>query len=210
MRSVRSVILVAILLTSMAPWNPALAIGARDGDQAASDGACPDVPTNLIRNGSFEEPARGGVEFWTVPEGQHIGPWLVGGNPVDHIAVHWEAAHGAQSLDLNGCGPASVSQSVPTLPGASYELCFGMAGNTDGPPEVKRLEVIWDGNVAGTMKFDAGSKTRERMGWTYRRIVMRATAHDAVLAFHSLTPGCYGPVIDRVTLRLIQDPMAMR
>ena len=68
MRSARSFILVAILSTSMAPC--ALAIGARDGDQAASDGACPDVQTNLIRNGSFEEPARGGVEFWTVPEGQ--------------------------------------------------------------------------------------------------------------------------------------------
>jgi len=74
---------------------------------------------------------------------------------------------------------------------------------------------VMDGNFAET--FDLRMPRADTLVWLdyprsicVRRIVMRATAHDAVLTFHSLTPGCYGPVIDRVTLRLIQDPMAMR
>ena len=202
--------IVGILAASITLSNPAPALGASGTDMGTSDRGCPDDQTNLLRNGSFEEPARGSVEFWVVPEGQFIGAWFVSGEAVDHIAKHWQAAHGAQSLDLNSCGPASASQSVPTEPGGTYELCFGMAGNTDGPPELKRLEVIWDGTVVRTVPFDSGSRAPERMGWTYHRMVLRATKHDTVLSFHSLTPGCYGPVIDRVTLHLIQDPTALR
>lgn len=201
----------AIMVAIMVAWIPTFALDARDIDRGPSESGCPDVGGNLVRNGSFEEPAQRGVDYGVVLPGQRIGSWLVSGDAVDHIAPRfWEAAHGGQSLDLNHCGPASVSQRVPTAPGDSYELCFGLAGNPGGPPEVKRLEVIWGGSVVGTLEFDAGSTTMERMGWTYHRLVLRASQHDAVLSFHSLTPGCYGPVIDRVTLHRLPDPVVLR
>ena len=175
-----------------------------------TDRGCPDLEGNLIRNGSFEEPARGGVEFWVVPDGDRIGHWLVSGDAVDHIATHWEAADGNQSLDLNSCGPASVSQRVATKAGEDYQLCFAVAGNPDGPPLRKQVEVIWERTVVATVEFEKQSATRERMGYKYYRFVVRATKSSAVLSFHSLTPGCYGPVIDQVTLYRLSNSVVMR
>ena len=186
----------------------ALALDDRDG--SASESGCPDLGANLVRDGSFEEPPRRGVDFRIVPAGGRIGPWSVTGNAVDHIAPRfWEAAQGGQSVDLNECAPATVSQRVTTAPGDHYQLCFALSGNPGGPPTTKRLEVIWEGKVMETVEFDAGSTSREHMGWTYHRIVVRASGHDAVLSFHSVTPGCYGPVIDRVTLVRLPDPVAL-
>jgi choice-of-anchor C domain-containing protein len=182
---------------------------AHVADRGTSESACPDFGTNLVRNGSFEEPALQGVHFRIVAAGRRIGHWSVSRDAVDHIAPRfWEAAHGEQSLDLNECGPGSVSQRVPTAPGDSYRLCFAMAGNPDGPPAQKRVEVIWEGNVVETVEFDGENATRQRMGWTYHRFVVRATGHDAVLSFRSVTPGCYGPVVDHVTLHRLPDPVA--
>ena len=179
---------------------------------AADDvaGRCVVDGANLVRNGSFEEPPRRPeIHFRIVTAGEHIGPWSVSGGAVDHIAPHfWEAAHGEQSLDVNSCGPATVSQRVPTRPGDSYQLCFALAGNSEAAPARKRLAVLWEGEIVATVEFDASHTRRARMEYRYHRYVVRASGHDAVLAFRSLTPGCYGPVLDDVTLQRIPDPVA--
>lgn len=185
----------------------ALVIPSGFAESAHSSG-CPGTGPNLVRDGSFEEPRLEGLHYRIVASGRRIGPWSVSGGEVDHIAPHfWEAAHGDQSLDLNSCGPAAVSQRVPTRPGDSYQLCFALSGNPDGPPSRKRLEVLWDGAVVDRVEFDGASSTRQQMGWSYHRYVVRAAGHDAVLSFRSLTPGCYGPVVDNVTLHRIPDPV---
>jgi hypothetical protein len=83
-----------------------------------------------------------------------------------------------------------------------------LAGNPDGPPSKKQLEVVWEGKVVEMVEFEGESATRERMGWTYHRYVVRATSYHAMLSFRSLTPGCYGPVVDHVTLHRLPDPVA--
>jgi choice-of-anchor C domain-containing protein len=113
---------------------------------------------------------------------------------------HYRPAGGSFSIDLAGTtGDGVLSQSFPTVPGASYTLTFDLAGNPDGPPTVKTMEV----RVAGTttpFSFSIAGKTATNMGWVTRTVSFTATAATTLLEFQStLGPAAsYGCCIDNV------------
>lgn len=127
---------------------------------AASAGA-----QNLVSNGSFEQPAVAG-NFVTYGAGNGITNWTIASGSVDLIHDYWQAAQGAQSIDMNGNAPAVLSQFVPTLVGGTYNLTFQMAGNPDGSWN-KAMNVYWNGSLLGgaPVTFVQGSNTRASMGW---------------------------------------------
>ena len=91
-------------------------------------------PTNLIQNGGFEEflstPfASGG--FVTLVEGDtSIKDWKVTSGNIDYTNNLWQNAEGSKSLDLGGNNAAgAISQTIPTIPGAYYEVFFRMSAN---------------------------------------------------------------------------------
>ncbi len=61
---------------------------------------------------------------------------------------------------------AIISQDIPTQPGKFYQLSFAMAGNTYAPPQIKTVEVFWDGVSKGTYNFDTTDHSTTNMGWT--------------------------------------------
>lgn len=68
--------------------------------------------------------------------GAILGPWLVGGDGIDHIGAYWQSADGDQaSIDLSGTGPGSITTSLSTLSGwttgATYRVSFSLAANPD-------------------------------------------------------------------------------
>jgi hypothetical protein len=82
---------------------------------------------NLIRNGSFEAPLPGGNTTAILPG------WTVQ-NTVDVIGSYWQAADGDRSLDLSGDNAppgTSISQTIATVAGRQYVLCFWYANNAD-------------------------------------------------------------------------------
>jgi hypothetical protein len=48
-----------------------------------------------------------------------------------------------------GAGPGSVTQNVATTAGATYTLGWHMAGNPEGPPAIKIMNVYWNGSPYG-------------------------------------------------------------
>jgi choice-of-anchor C domain-containing protein len=173
------------------------------------DGRCPSTGVEILQNGGFEDP-RVEVEVYApLSAGDAIGAWTVDDGAVDLISGrYWRAAEKRQSLDLDGsCGMGTISQVAPTVPGRSYQLCFAMAGNPDGPPAMKTMEVWWGDQRIDSLTFDTTGATRRHMGWTYWQYAVTATGSATRLRFTSLSPGCYGPTLDDVRLQEIEAPI---
>jgi len=141
---------------------------------------------NLIINGSFEQGSKPGIDLPLVPGSRDIPGWQILG-PVDYIGTFWVSSDGARSVDLDGTpGPGAIAQSFATQPGKNYEVAFDMAANTDGPPKIKRMNVI----VAGTTRefdFDMTGHSKSAMGWQRKSFVFRAIAASSTIEFISLS-----------------------
>src|SRR5678815_3121637 len=98
-------------------------------------------------NGSFELNSGGGCDsgggFTTLSAGSPcITGWSIGPNNLDYINSYWVAQDGTHSVDLNGNQNAtSISQTFDTIAGGLYLVSFAMAGNQDGAPTIKNLNV---------------------------------------------------------------------
>ncbi len=173
------------------------------------EGRCPSAGVEILLDGGFEAPRVQGEPYVPLSAGDAIGAWSVDDGAVDLISQrYWKAAERRQSLDLDGsCGAGTISQVAPTEAGRSYQLCFALAGNPDGPPAVKTMEVWWGDQRIDSLTYDATGAERRHMGWTYRQYTVTATGSATRLMFRSLTPGCYGPALDDVRLQELAPPI---
>jgi choice-of-anchor C domain-containing protein len=157
---------------------------------------------NLLGNGSFETPKVGAGSWKNFQTGDRIGAWHVTTGDVDVVdtASFWVAARGKQSLDLSGFGPGTISQTVATMPGASYKLTFKLAGDMYEPPIVKTLNVLFNGAVVRQLSFDTTGHTPSSMGYVTESIVLHATSASSTIAFQSTSDSNCGPVLDAIKL----------
>lgn len=161
-------------------------------------------------DGSFETPVVTPGTFVDVSQGQSIGPWTVSGL-VDLIgAGYWQAADGAQSVDLNGQNTSipgesgAVSQTFTTIPLFAYEVSFALAGNplSQGDPVAGPLtktgDVLINGQIVKNFSFNVTGKSPTNMGYVTEEFTFLATGTSTTLEFASTNPGEGGPVIDNV------------
>jgi len=183
---------------------------------ASASGA---IAAPILTNGSFETPGFGG-SFTTLSGGStFITGWTVGGDTIDYIGNYWTASNGSASLDLNGLHPGSISQTISGLTvGASYKVSFDMAGNPDGGPPIKSLEVDLDGIAQTLALFDTTGNNRAAMGWAPVSFDFTATNTSELLAFVSTTtafsgndtyPQAFGPALDNVSLTPVPEPLTL-
>jgi choice-of-anchor C domain-containing protein len=158
---------------------------------------------NIVTNGDFEVPDAGST-FVTYRAGQSFGGWTVESGDIDHTGTLWQAASGRQSVDLNRCSTGLIHQDLSTIPGQTYLLRFALAGNPDGEPAIKQMEALWDPTSVGRLSFDTTGRSRSSMGWGHQQYTVVATASVTRLWFRSLTAGCYGPVLDDVSVMPIR------
>lgn len=164
--------------------------------------------TNLIVNGSFEQPPVPLSFFSTfMPPSTFLG-WTPVGDGVDILGTHFvQSAVGVQSLELNNVTSGGVYQDVVTSPGEVYRLSFVLGANTDGVgdprtgPAVKSVRVQWGTNIVAELSHDVTGHTRSSVGWRQFTFDVKGTGHDRLL-FESLTPGWTGAAIDNVSVRL--------
>jgi choice-of-anchor C domain-containing protein len=155
---------------------------------------------NLLTNGDFEAAAITGG-FTTLPGGSPtLTGWTVGGAGVDLIHNYWQAASGTQSLDLSALSAGSVSQTVPTMVGASYSLFFHMAGNPAGGNALKEMIVAITGQSDNTQQFNVTGLSQTNMGWSQRSLSFVAAAPNTTITFTSSTNNPFGPALDNVRL----------
>jgi len=172
----------------------------------------------VFTNGSFElgSPAPG--VFTTLNAGDtSISNWVVGGNSIDWIGTYWTASNGSRSIDLNGLGPGSISQTFDTDAGQAYEVKFMLAGNSDGPPQMKTL--VGDAGQGDVLFQFLATGSNSNMGWTEFGFTFTATGASTVLAFESTTfnpnfagqyPGNpFGPALDDVRVNPVPEPGTM-
>ena len=150
-----------------------------------------------IQNHSFEMPAGSGT-FDTLYAVTSIPGWTVQTGSIDHITNYWPAAEGFRSIDMNGFAPATLWQELWIPQAGNLTLQFAMAGNPDGEPVVKTLEVSLVG-LPQTFTFNASGATRTDMHWTDKTANFAIpSAGNYTLQFHSLSDGPYGPALDNV------------
>src|SRR5665213_671402 len=164
-------------------------------------------------NGSFEDASVDpGSSFVTLSGGSTaINNWLVGGDSIDYIGGYWQPENGSRSLDLNGLGTGSISQTITGLTsGTSYQVSFWLAGNPDAGPDTKTVQVSASLDI-GNYSFDyvAAGGSLADMKWTQKTFDFTAPLSGAVtLTFLSTVlsggttanPAAFGPALDNVSL----------
>ena len=136
--------------------------------------------------------------FTTVTSGGTIGSWTVGGAGVDWIGRYWQPAEGNGSVDLSGLNAGLVTTPLNTVAGQQYVLSFYLAGNPDGGPAVKSLQVQV-GNLTQSFTFDTTGHTKTAMGWILESASFMAVGNDTI-TFRSQVNTAYGPALDGVTV----------
>ncbi len=166
-----------------------------------------------FQNGSFESASVDpDGSFVTLPEGSmQITGWTVVSGNIDYIGLLWVASNGVRSLDLVGNqNIGGVAQTFDTIPGATYQVSFDLAGNPQGPPTVKPLTVS-AGAVVQNYTFDTTGKSPSNMGWVTQQFTFVAEGSATTLSFVSDTTGlgcCYGAALDNVVVQLVSAPPA--
>jgi choice-of-anchor C domain-containing protein len=170
---------------------------------------------NLLTNGSFEDGQYGGGPYQTLNGGSTvITGWTVGGASIDWINGYWPSgpAAGNFSLDMNGLGLGSISQTFNTTAGQKYQVTFLMAGNPDGGPAVKTLDVSTLSGGTQTFSFDTTGRSLATMGWTQYSFMFTATGASDTITFLSTSccgsgafPAAYGPALDLVTVSAVPE-----
>lgn len=174
----------------------------------ATRGALPPTAANPaspagvgLVDGRVENPQLSAYALASLVAGQSIGAWTVTQGNVDLVGPgFWSAAAGTQSVDLNGLVDGAVEQTVSTLPGRIYDVEFALAGNPDGPPDVKTGRALVNGQPAKDFSFDVTGKNRGNMGYRKVRFSFTATGPQTTVSFVSATGSAWGPVIDDVTI----------
>jgi choice-of-anchor C domain-containing protein len=164
-----------------------------------------------VVNGSFEENASIGIgSFATQSVGSTaITGWTIEGGNLDWIGSYWQNAEGSRSLDLNGGGPVTISQSLTGLViGQQYAVSFAMSGNPAGSPPVKSMNVSV-GNEAADYTYDVTGNTRSAMNWIYDSFTFNADGTSEVLRFASTISGAYGPALDNVSISEVTAPIPL-
>lgn len=161
----------------------------------------PPGDTNTFGNGSFESPQ--GVDPYLVFDaGRPVPGWIVENGTVEIVGAYWQAAHGRQSLDLNGIFEeiGTIYQDVPTQPGERYRVRFALAGNPECGPAIKSVTVTWDAQVIARLDFDTTGRTTEDMGWAYHEYSVTAQSTRSRLKFQSTSSSFCGPALDDVSV----------
>ena len=168
-------------------------------------------PGSILVNGSFE--TYGGSGNSNI--GQGLQGWTIGNaGGIDIVfstgvvPYYWQAADGNVSLSLAYFGPDSVTQTVTTQPGKTYQLTFSMAAEIYGGPATRTMNVLWNNTVISSPSFQYTGQDPNNMGWTEFSLNVVGTGTDT-LSFLATSAGPYGPALDNVSLVLVPEPTAV-
>ena len=164
-------------------------------------------PQNCVRNGSFETASvasGAGLDSGSTA----ITGWKVGDGGVQYRGDFY-AAEGIRSLDLNYLDAGSILTSFSASQGKKYLVTFSLAGNPVGIQGIKTLRVSV-GSQSKEFTFDTTGKSVHNMGWISKSWIFKATDVSPILLFRSLTPGTFGPALDKVrVIRIGSVPLSL-
>ena len=163
------------------------------------------VGDNLLQNGSFETPVVTGdwgifstVANWTISLSDGLELWrnFMGG-----------ASHGAQNAELDGNTATRISQSVVTIPGATYALRYDFSPRPNTTLANNVVEVSVDGVPLMAASGDGMALTATQ--WTTQGGTFVASATSTTIGFEDKGIGSvsYGSLIDNAVLCFVSAPV---
>jgi hypothetical protein len=184
---------------------------------------------NLLVNGNFAEdpPARGCAAGITSLPG-----WTVTNNVDIDVVINASCSPGEPPpgggpyLDLTGSyaedgtdDRGTVSQTVATHAGATYDLSFYFGGNSQwqclGYPNdgaIKSMDVLLNDDVIGTYSVNTAGASCSDGRFKLENIDFTATTDETTLSFESLNgegidaPSDFGPLLADVNLEQVPEP----
>ena len=165
---------------------------------------------DLISNGDFEYPVITAY-YQNVGAGDPaLTGWTVGGTSIDIVRMGYDgkpwAYSGLQAVDMAGSpGPGSISQSIATNPGTTYQLSFFVSSNADqGSGFANSLRVYWNDVLQQSYSSPIPGT------WNNYTLFLLATSTPSVLKFDtdisSLSNPNQGPLLDNVSLNAVPIP----
>lgn len=142
--------------------------------------------TNLVDNGSFEEPNIG-TGYGTFNPTTGVPGWQSNGSgiEIDYSALFGAPAYsGTQSLEVNAYYPENVYQTVTGLiPGETYLLSWAYGDRPDSGDE--EMQVYFGGDLVAT-DYDLLDGSNSALIWTYNSVIVTATSTSELLSFDGL------------------------
>jgi len=170
----------------------------------------PASATNIIVNGSFEDPTASGAYQTITGIGPDVLPgWSIDLGNIDLVVQPPYAAYlGSQSLDLVGTGVSTgqISQQFATVIGQLYNLTFAYTNNTDNPGSVFSASYSVSGTPLTGTVFDSGS-TASSQDWEVFSGYFTAASLFTTLTFADISGvGNQGLFLDAVSVSAAPEP----
>jgi len=156
---------------------------------------------NLIQNGSFEDPNMNGgwglfstIPGWYAASGQiEIG---------DAGVYGVTGQDGKNVLELDSTGNSTIAQDL-NLTNQSYSLSFDFAQRNGTTAETNKFDVLWNGNVIGSI-------TPDSTHFSSANYTVSGLSGVNTLAFRGTgTSDSYGGMIDNVSVQAVPEPTTM-
>lgn len=159
-------------------------------------------PTNLLSNGSFEEPAisqsweRSLITGWSVTK--------VSDGSASPLGEIWRGlvtpSHLLQNLELDGDYPTKITQTSATIPGATYELRFDFSARSG-------YGVADNSIISATGGLPLTSVATANTNWTtYGATFVATTTATNISLADAGTANSYGTLLDNAVLCLVREP----
>lgn len=184
-----------------ANYNPAATRGNEQAKDCSYEEPVCAIGDNLLVNASFEDPAIGGS--WSITS---IADWVVTkvSDGTATMGEIWRGlvapSDGQQNLELDANEPTKITQTVTTVPGATYELSFDFAARSERPDASNNSIVA---AVDGTPVV---TQSTSNTAWTTYSGTFVADGSSDVSFADMGTPETYGTLIDNATLCLVSMP----
>ncbi len=167
------------------------------------------IGDNLLMNGSFERPVI--ARSWApVTSVGWVTTKVIDNSPT--TLEIWRnfmggASDGRQNVELGGNEASQVTQTVATVPGATYELRFDFSPRIKTDLSENSVDALYDGNFLMNAQGDGSSLTQNTWTTYSQTFVALDNATDITLADVGTGPlGSYGSLVDNAVLCYVSGP----
>ena len=164
-----------------------------DASEAAELGST-EQGINVVTNSGFEAAPAGVYNYTILSTGATtLTNWTIGSSIKVMHSTYKTPHGGTKSIDLNGYGAGSVSQTIPTVVGAGYTVRFYVS-NSPNCVGVSRSAKLTYGPSTASFSNTSGS-------WSLRTYVFNATSTSTLIKLESTSGGVScGLAIDDLTV----------
>ncbi|WP_163998394.1 DUF642 domain-containing protein [Pyxidicoccus caerfyrddinensis] len=168
--------------------------GPQTEEVASSELGSTEQGLQLITNSGFEAAPSGSYNYTVLTTGATtLTNWTIGGSIKVMHSTYKTPNSGTKSVDLNGMGAGSISQTIPTVVGGGYTVKFWVA-NSPGCTGLNRSAKL-------TYGPSTASFTNSLAGWTQRTYVFNATTTSTLIKLESTSTGTTcGIAVDDLTV----------